>query len=64
MAKLVKKYLSHVRRYTKSVRKRLGVTGRQVKKHLGLGQPITSAGSYSYNRGEYYGPTGSIVGRY
>lgn len=48
----------------KRLREKIGLTGNKVKsKLLGRGD-ITSAGSYAYNRGEYYGPTGSIVGRY
>lgn len=43
--------------------------GKKVRDKLRLNRKrffpsVSSAGSYAYARGEYYGPTGSIVGRY
>lgn len=48
----------------KRLREKLGMTGNKFKAKLYGRGSITSAGSYAYSSGEYYGPTGSIVGRY
>lgn len=64
LKKILRKVCSYNPVFGTKLRKKLGLTGKQIKsKLLGRGS-ITSAGSYAYNRGEYYGPTGSIVGRY
>lgn len=52
-----------LRKALKGVRRRLGLTGAQIKKRLGLARQ-NSAQSYAISSNSIYGPTGSIVGRY
>lgn len=46
---------------TRKIRRKLGITGKQIKRKLGLARVNSAAGISSDG---IYGPTGSIVGRY
>lgn len=70
--KLNKKNLAHfaVSPLTATLHAAHRTVGKKFRDKLRLNRkrlmpsPVSSAASYAYNRGEYYGPTGSIVGRY